>query len=76
MMDLDPKGANSQIKEAMDPALSRSMANTTLTSEDGASNNGGSSFSALAPDPLSSSLQEAVAFDFNSPQVHDSDESL
>lgn len=75
MMDLDPKGANSQIKEAMDPALSRSMAHTTLT-EDGASNNGGSSFSALAPDPLSSSLQEAVAFDFNSPQVHDSDESL
>lgn len=32
MMDLDPKGANSQIKEALDPALNRTVASVASQS--------------------------------------------
>jgi hypothetical protein len=68
MMDLDPKGANSQIKEALDPALNRTVASVA--------GGGGllEASEAMAADPPADSLHEAAAINLD---LHDSsDESL
>jgi len=75
MMDLDPKGANSQIKEALDPALNRTVASA-------ASQSSGllePTDAAMATDPPpSDSLQEAAGIGnaMNLDLPDSSDESL
>ncbi|CAB3370463.1 Hypothetical predicted protein [Cloeon dipterum] len=76
MMDLDPKGANSQIKEALDPALNRTVASVASQSSGLLDAND----AAMATDPPpNDSLQEAAGIGnvMNMDDMHESsDESL